>query len=303
MYAYTPQIQHYNRDAPREKREAAARYERVDHLTYTPSSLFSQFKPRQARVTESFSYDNYKKFSNLYRGEGTLLLYARDQTLLVSLKVDVHVNTGLQVQEELLVSGHAPYTIQGLLRTSLTASYSQPTVIGFGKGDYYGYTVTAPRIYYELTPIPDPSGALSTNDVLYHTTMLKTGTVDSAFLVMTTNEDKEPLDGAPDSEALRTKTPASLSADRIANSGADLAVWVKLPVGRLPSDVVRLTIENTVEEGRLMAYSPIYFTVQTATTVQENAAMSAFRKKAVALGYTVKDHITVEQNETSNDTP
>lgn len=286
--------QYYDHRATEEIRKVVRPYEERDALRCTPMAMAavqSTNAPFGTYVTEIFKEEAKKM---LVHGQGVVLLYDNN-TLVGKFNARLLSNTTPQgiIDDQL-----SPYTIAGFGRLSpfLGDREASPTFVTEGEGERAGFSVTLPRIYYELAPLADDSGKIG-NDVLYHSTVLHSGTVTQAYMLLKTDAHGAPLAHVPSDDDLLTHTPeqvSSQSASQEDTEGAGGFSWVKLPVGVTPESVVRLTDTTVTEQGRILVQGTIRFAASTLSADQETVAMSAFLNRAKALSIAVTEHRTAE---------
>ena len=218
------------------------------------------------------------------QGKGFLLLYAADQTLLLKLEVNVLAHSGAPDERE----DSALWSLENIKR-AYNRYYEWPHNYWriYTKGLRKGLTLSYPRMYYELEPVADAAaGGLLGSHVLYHTNVKATGTVTSAYLLYTEDAfGNAQADVANDTE-LATATPEQLN---VVDANRPL-VWLKLPVGKLPADVVKLTNDNLGATARVLATNSIHFTLDVLPDGREEAAVSALRQSLIDFGIKGYDH-------------
>jgi hypothetical protein len=212
-------------------------------------------------------------------GKGYLLCYTADSTLVLRLDVDILVSTGgIDVSD---APEQTPMSIQKMGRFYNTNH-------GFYDAPAGGFHVAAPRMNFELIPIAGASGVLTSGSILYHSTILGAGAIASSFLMVTEDSNAVALTDLPDEPTIKGTTPEGLT---LANPEFKVR-WVKLPVGSVGSDVVRLSSTTAVKNARLIAHDSVRFSINTLTVAQETAVMSNVREKLDSLGYEVTDNVT-----------
>lgn len=279
--------QHYNRDVPKEIADQVSALIATANLTTNPTSVLAMMPSVNAYGSLSDSHFPTDQQPQARQGKGLLLAYTEDATLLMSLDVDVLVGTGVQAVTE--DKELTPFTVHKMGRSSTPTytGYGLSQYVVNGEGDSSGFVMTAPRAYYELKPLATENGKIG-NEVLYHSTLLESGTPHTAYLLMTEDCYNKPLNDVPDLETLKTATPEQLTT----TTPEFAASWVKLPIGTVTTDVVRLTLGETTKLGRLVATGTVRFSLSLLPPPEEFAAVSTVRAKMDTLGFEVTDHVT-----------
>lgn len=218
------------------------------------------------------------------QGKGSLLLYAADQSLLVTLPMNIYAHSGMPDERD----DSALWTLSNLKR-SFYRYYISPYHQSFWRtqGLRQGYTFGYPKMYYELEPVVvEADGGLLGSHVLYHANVKAAGTAAAAYLLYTEDAFGTALADVPSATELATATPEQLQL----NDGNRQLVWLKLPVGDIVSSVVKLSSAELGASAHMMATNSIHFAIDVLPPERAVAAVDATRQALINAGVRGYNH-------------